>query len=223
MQTADYAQNVATSGEAAPSRPTPSPKKSVLWTGRVLSALPALMMVLSAAMKISRSAIRDRVDRQARLRRKSTSAHWPAGVDVRGLLRLSPHGSARSHPADRLSRWGRGDARPSRGHVPDSGRSGRARVDGSLPPRRTAPRSHPASVTSESTARGSPARRISVRNGQERLRSERRPSSPLRSVRAPRAGLRDWSMRGRVRELGLRTTSRPTWGRSADWSKAPRR
>jgi hypothetical protein len=53
MQNADYAQNVAASAETAPSRPTPSPNKSILWTGRVLSALPALMMVLSAAMKIS--------------------------------------------------------------------------------------------------------------------------------------------------------------------------
>ncbi|HXN33696.1 MAG TPA: DoxX family protein [Polyangiaceae bacterium] len=30
----------------------PSPKKSVLWTGRVLSALPVLAMVASASMKL---------------------------------------------------------------------------------------------------------------------------------------------------------------------------
>jgi hypothetical protein len=34
--------------------PTPaSPRKAVLWTGRVISALPALMLVMSASMKLS--------------------------------------------------------------------------------------------------------------------------------------------------------------------------
>jgi hypothetical protein len=43
--------NVHRQGAGAP----PTPKKWMLWTGRVLSALPVLMMVFSASMKLMHS------------------------------------------------------------------------------------------------------------------------------------------------------------------------
>jgi hypothetical protein len=38
---------------AAISRPQTPPRKAILWTGRVISALPALGLVMSAAMKLA--------------------------------------------------------------------------------------------------------------------------------------------------------------------------
>jgi hypothetical protein len=57
MQKSDYAHSAVATADRSPSPARPSQTKAMLWTGRVLSALPVLMMLFSAAMKFSHAAL----------------------------------------------------------------------------------------------------------------------------------------------------------------------
>lgn len=56
MQKSDYAQSAIAAADHAPSPNRSSQTKTMLWTGRVVSALPVLMLLFSSAMKFSHAA-----------------------------------------------------------------------------------------------------------------------------------------------------------------------
>jgi hypothetical protein len=56
MQKSDYAHSAIATPDSSSSPNRPSQTKAMTWTGRVLSALPVLMLLFSSALKLSHAA-----------------------------------------------------------------------------------------------------------------------------------------------------------------------